>query len=312
MISMRYHIVSLSAIFLALALGIVLGATKINSPLLQGLQGDNTSLSTQRDDLTKQNDTLSDRVNSDERFAGAVGALAVRGTLPKATVVLITTDTADPADRDALLSLLSKAGATVTAQIQVTADFSDPARAQELSTLATQNLPAGTTLPESSQVGTLAGGLLGTVLLTNAKGKALTTTDRAAAALSALSSAGFISATGPVAPGRSIIILTGSARTGDSAVTREQTIVDLAAQLRQTADAVVLVGRTGSEGTSGAIGLVRSDTAASAVLSTVDDVDSDTGRIAAVLALVEQKGGGVGRYGLGENAQAQVPTLAVG
>ena len=45
MISMRYHIVSLAAIFLALALGIVLGATKINSPLLQGLQGDNTSLS---------------------------------------------------------------------------------------------------------------------------------------------------------------------------------------------------------------------------------------------------------------------------
>ena len=41
MISMRYHIVSLAAIFLALALGIVLGATKITSPLLAGLQGDN-------------------------------------------------------------------------------------------------------------------------------------------------------------------------------------------------------------------------------------------------------------------------------
>ena len=35
MISMRYHIVSLAAIFLALALGIVLGATKISSPLLR-------------------------------------------------------------------------------------------------------------------------------------------------------------------------------------------------------------------------------------------------------------------------------------
>jgi len=30
MISMRYHIVSLAAVFLALALGIVLGATKIS------------------------------------------------------------------------------------------------------------------------------------------------------------------------------------------------------------------------------------------------------------------------------------------
>ena len=41
MISMRYHIVSLAAVFLALALGIVLGATKISSPLMTGLQSDN-------------------------------------------------------------------------------------------------------------------------------------------------------------------------------------------------------------------------------------------------------------------------------
>ena len=56
----------------------------------------------------------------------------MRGTLPKANVVLITTASADPADRDAVLSLLNRAGATVTAQIQLTNDFSDPARADEL------------------------------------------------------------------------------------------------------------------------------------------------------------------------------------
>ena len=47
-------------------------------------------------------------------------------------------------------------------------------------------------------------------------------------------------------------------------------------------------------------------------MSTVDDVDTATGRLATVLALVEQNGGGVGRYGLGDSAQAQVPALAVG
>jgi hypothetical protein len=31
-----------------------------------------------------------------------------------------------------------------------------------------------------------------------------------------------------------------------------------------------------------------------------------------VLGLVEQNGGGVGRYGFAANAQAQVPTLGVG
>src|SRR5690348_2493943 len=165
MISMRYHIVSLAAIFLALALGIVLGATKINSPLLAGLQGENTQLSSQRADLATQSEELKDRVSSDAKFASSIGPLAVRGTLPNAQVVVITTDTADPADRDGVLSLLSHAGAVVTAQIQVTADFSDPARAGQLRDLAIANQPVGSKLPESAQAGTLAGGFLSTLLL---------------------------------------------------------------------------------------------------------------------------------------------------
>jgi hypothetical protein len=58
--------------------------------------------------------------------------------------------------------------------------------------------------------------------------------------------------------------------------------------------------------------VIRGDTALSATVTTVDDVDTSSGRVAAVLGLVEQNGGGVGRYGLAENAQAQAPTLAVG
>jgi hypothetical protein len=312
MVSMRYHIVSLAAIFLALALGIVLGATKINSPLLAGLQGDNTQLSTQRDELAAEHSKLEDRVAADAKFASSIGPLSVRGTLQNAQVVVITTDTADPADRDAVLSLLSHAGAVVAAQLQITADFTDPARASQLRDLAIANQPVGSKLPESSQAGTLAGGFLGTLLLTDADGKTFATPEEATAALSALSAAGFISASGPVAPGRSVIIVDGPARTSDSAVDRAQAVVDMAAALKQSASGVVLAGRTGSEGTTGSVGLTRADTAASALVSTVDDVDIDAGRIATVLALVEQNGGGVGRYGLGENAAAPAPTLAVG
>ena len=53
MISMRYHIVSLAAVFLAFALGVVFGATKISSPILAGLQDDKASLSSQTDDLNR-------------------------------------------------------------------------------------------------------------------------------------------------------------------------------------------------------------------------------------------------------------------
>ena len=61
--------------------------------------------------------------------------------------------------------LLNRAGATVTAQIQVTNDFSDPARADELRSLAATTLPTGATLPEVPQAGAIAGGLLGSVLI---------------------------------------------------------------------------------------------------------------------------------------------------
>ncbi|MGS0684660.1 copper transporter [Nakamurella sp. GG22] len=311
MISMRYHIVSLAAVFLALALGIVLGATKISSPLLSGLQGDNAELASQQQELSTENQDLANRVTEDEKFAGAIGALTVRGTLPKTNVVLITTADADPADRDAVLSLLTRAGATVTAQIQLTNDFSDPARAEELRALAAKTLPTGAKLPEVPQVGAIAGGLLGSVLVVPAGAKAATP-EQSAAVLSALTSAGFITVTGKPAPGSAVVMLTGGELTGGSEADRAAVPAYLANQLAQSATGVVVAGRSGSEASTGTVGVIRGDTALSATVTTVDNVDTATGRIAAVLGLVEQNGGGVGRYGLGENAQAQVPTLAVG
>ena len=201
MISMRYHIVSLAAVFLALALGIVLGATKISSPLLSGLQSDNQSLTSQQQELSSTNTDLTNRVTGDDKFAGVVGQLAVRGTLPKTTVVLITTADADPADRDAVLSLLNRAGATVTAQIQVTKDFTDPARADELRSLAAKSLPTGATLPEVPQVGAVAGGLLGSVIVVKPDGSGAANPDQAAAALAALAAVSArITPTTPVSP----------------------------------------------------------------------------------------------------------------
>jgi len=308
MISMRYHIVSIAAVFLALALGIVLGATKISSPLVVGLQGDKTSLTEERDQLAGDNKDLSDRVASDDAFAGSVSALAVRGTLPGATVVVLSSAGATPADRDAVVDLLSKSGAKVTAQLQLTQDFTDPNRADDLTNVAAQNLPAGAKLPTSGDTGTIAGVFLSSVLITDKAGAAPATAAEATAALSALSSGGFVTADGAVAPGRLVVLVTGGATDSDQA----SVLADLAAALKQQAGGVVVAGRTGSEGSEGVVGVVRADPAAGNAVSTVDDVERSSGRLATVLALVEQNGGGVGRYGMADTAQAQVPALAVG
>jgi hypothetical protein len=312
MISMRSHIVSLAAIFLALALGIVLGATKVQSPILVGKEADNTQLTQQRDQLQQQHDQLAQQVTNDQRFAGDISALAVRGTLPKATVVLVSTADADPGDKEALLGLLARSGATVSAQIQVTADFTDPARSAELQSLLAKSLPAGSTIPEVASAGTMAGALLGAVLLTDANGKATAQPEEATAAMSALSAGGFVTASGAQSPGRLVLILTGAAITGGSETDRAAMLADLAAQLKKASGGVLLAGRSGSEAGTGAVGAVRSDPARSGAVSTIDDVENATGRLGAVLGLVEQSGGGVGQYGGGTGAQAPIPVLAVG
>lgn len=312
MISMRYHIVSLAAVFLALALGIVLGATKLSSPLLNDLRSDNADLSSQQGELSTANDQLNQRIAADEKFAGSVGALTVRGTLPNTNVVLVTTASADPNDRDAVLSLLNRAGATVTGQIQLTNDFSDPLRADQLRQVAATTLPTGAQLPEVPQAGAVAGGLLSSVLLAPAGGAPVANAEQGAAVLAALQSAGFITVTGTPAAGQSVIVLTGAEATGGSEADKAGAVAYFANQLAQTATGVVVAGRTGSEQPTGTIGVIRDNTALAGTVSTVDNVDSDTGRIATVLALVEQNGGGQGQYGFGSNASAQSPTLAVG
>ncbi len=312
MISMRYHIVSLAAIFLALALGIVLGATKISSPILAGLQTDKSSLTGQNDTLTQDNSSFNARVASDDKFSASVGNLAVRGTLPAATVVVISTADADPGDRNAVLSLLGRSGAKVTAQIQLTTNFSDPSHADDLRTLSARVLPTGAKLPAVSQVGAVAGGLLASVLLTDKTGRTATKADQATAALSAFAGGGFLQTSGVVVPGRLVLLLTGAAVTGGSEADRAASIADLAATLKLSAGGVVVAGRSGSEAATGTIGVIRGNAASSAAVSTVDSVDTSSGRLATVLALVEQNGGGVGRYGFGTSAQAQIPTLGVG
>ncbi len=311
MISMRYHIISLAAAFLALALGIVLGATKISSPLVAGLKGDTESLTQQRDQLLADNAMLSAAGTAADKMAEALGDIAVRGVFrPNPAVVLITTADANSADRDAVLALLDKAGAVVASQLQLTTDFTDPARSQELRTVLTSNLPAGQALPEVDDPGTLAGAFLSLLVVADDTGSSKATADQAATAFSALDTGGFVRVVGTPAAGRLVIVLTGGEITGGSQGDRAGAVAAMATELKSTADGVVLAGRRGSEAPStGSIGLVRASTADSAVVTTVDDVDSASGRLAAVLGLAEQDGGGVGRYGVADTAEALVPTL---
>ena len=103
MISLRYHAVSIAAVFLALAVGVVLGSSGVSDRVL-------AAVSTQRDDLgaevtrlTAERDALAAQERAAGEFASRVGPAAVRGLLAGQTVALVVAG-ADNADRDGVVT----------------------------------------------------------------------------------------------------------------------------------------------------------------------------------------------------------------
>ncbi|MFN2478593.1 MAG: copper transporter [Pseudonocardiaceae bacterium] len=310
MISLRYHVISIAAVFLALALGVVLGSTAISDRLLSGLSSNRDDLGRQVSDLQAERNALNAQLANADVFGAAVGPRIVSGALRGRSVVLVTTADAAPADRDALTGLLSSASATVTGELQLTDAFTDPSRSDQLSELSTRLLPAGLRLPTASDAGTLAGGLLGSLLLINPNnGKAQATPAETTAVLAGLGDGGFVHPGPRVLPAQLVVVLTGGASRGNGSGDRAGILARFATQLDHAGAGAVLAGRLGSADGNGPIGVVRADTAAASVLSTVDDVNTAAGRVVSVLALAEQAQGRAGRYGTGGNAQAMVPAI---
>ena len=226
MISLRQHAISLAAVFVALAIGIVLGSGLLSSGLVSGLRDDKTGLENQVDDLR---------------------------------------------------------------------------------TRLTNVIPAGVQLRTGAvDQGSLAGDLLGSVLLLNAQtAQPQSTPEELSLALETLRSGGFIAYdNGAVAPAQLAVVVTGSGASDVEDGNRGAIVARFAGALDSRGAGAVLAGRSGAAEGNGSIAVVRADSALSSALSTVDNVDREAGRITTVLALAEQLDGASGRYGTGANANA--------
>lgn len=305
---MRYHTVSVAAVFLALGVGVVLGSTSISARVLSGVGGDRDSLSKQVDDLRADRGSLTARLAAADRFAGAVAALAVRDRLDQHSVVVITTPDAGPQDRDAVARLLGSAGAKVTGEVRLTDGFADPTRADQLRQLVTRVLPAGVQLPVVSDPGAVAGALLGSLTLVDPRtGQQQTAPEERAVALDALTDGGFVTGARNVEPAQLAVVLTGGPSRNVMAADRAAMIVRFAVELNRRGAGAVLAGSSGSADGNGPVGLARSDPTIASVLSTVDNTDTSAGRVATVLALRERWEKQTGHYGSAASAQGPLP-----
>src|SRR5262249_1574132 len=82
-ISFRYHLVSIIAVFLAMALGIVVGTTALNGPITTDLRKQVNSLKGDRTNLANQVKVLQNQADDSSAFADAFGAQIVTNALSK-------------------------------------------------------------------------------------------------------------------------------------------------------------------------------------------------------------------------------------
>lgn len=307
MISLRQHAISLAAVFVALAIGIVLGSGLLSSGLVSGLRDDNAGMETQIADLQASNNRLGEQLNSADGFDAAVSGRVLRDVLVDRTVVVITTPDADPADVDGVARSVEASGAAVTGRVSLTDSFVTAANGDDLRTRLTNVIPAGVQLRTGAvDQGSLAGDLLGSVLLLNAQtAEPQSTPEELSLALETLRSGGFIAYdNGAVSPAQLAVVVTGSGGGDIEDGNRGAIVARFAGALDSRGAGTVLAGRSGAADGNGSIAVVRSDSALSSALSTVDNVDREAGRITAVLALAQQLDDGSGRYGTGANADA--------
>lgn len=308
MVDFRYHLVSIVAIFLALATGIVLGATALNGGLVHDLNGRIRGLIAEKDSLRTQYDAERDRADAGDGFVKIAGPLLETGKLAGRTVVIVSLPGVTKAERDAAANALKVGGAVVTADVRVGDKAFDPAQSALVDDLASRLVPAGVNLVAGDPLSRL-----GTVLGAAVVAKPVAGVVRAETFLrvtSGLHEAGLVAVSGTApGPGGLALILVGAPP--DKPVSPDTLggfTLALARSARQQGLGAVAAGVPAAATSGGLINTIRHDAATSATVSTVDDLGRPQGQVAIVLALVGQFTGGVGHYGSGDGASAAFPT----
>jgi hypothetical protein len=310
-IDFRYHLVSLIAVFLAIALGIIIGTTALNEPILADIENQVSDLEQDKRSLEDRTQQLQTQLDTAEAFEQTVAPSLVAGALTGSRVLLVVTnEDVSPETVEDVTTLIGEAGATVSGTLRLQPEYSDPSSSSALQNYVTGGgRPAGIQLPETDDTGELVGSLLAQVLMVPPGGTAPDAT-AASTVLAGLEALDVVAQETAVGPADYAVVLTAGGFSGEDADERNGTVVDLVRALDAAGSGAVVAGDAASAGETGLIGVVRADPALSSVMSTVDNVETTAGQISTVLALAREGEGTSGAYGTGEDAQPVPPVPA--
>jgi Copper transport outer membrane protein, MctB len=307
MISLRQHAFSLAAVFLALAVGVVLGSGFLSDTLLSSLRDEKRDLYTQISGLNDQKNVLNEKLSAANNFDTQLGGRIVHDALGGKSVVVFRTPDAKDDDVAAVSKIIGHAGGAVTGTVSLTQEFVDANSAEKLRTVVNSSiLPAGQQLSTRLvDQGSQAGDLMGIVLLINANPAVAPVDDpQRDTVLAALRDTGFITyqPSDHLGAANAALIVTGGALPQDAG-NQGVSVARFSAALAPHGSGTLLAGRDGSANGGAAVAVVRADAGMNSAISTVDDVDTAPGRITAILGLHDLiNGGHIGQYGTGHGA----------
>ncbi|WP_444960616.1 copper transporter [Nocardiopsis sp. M1B1] len=329
MIDFRYHLVSIVAVFLALTVGLVLGTTMLQDPLLNTLQSETADLRSQSEELRAERDAA-DQVNAGaDRMAEAVSDDTLSGLLTDLGVVVVSAPGADTETADALAGRVEQAGGEVVGRVQISDAFLDGGNATFVDELALQITQDPQDLSGSPHE--KAGAEIGRALAAAeeepseegdpGEEKASPSDDPSAregeggdggydpsAVLEAFTEGGLITVEGdPAESSDAVVVLAppgGSSPEGQDPQTANAVLNTITTALHQEVGATVVAGDGPSARGEGMLAQAR---AAEAAFATVDVASRPMGEVITVLALAENLEEAGGAYGIGEGAAGFLP-----
>ena len=311
MISFRSHIASLVAVFLALAVGIVLGG----GPLQRGADGGSDDASGDAVALAEAEaevDRLRAAADFNDAYARATrDRLVDEGLLRGRSITLVTMPSADEDQVTEIASYASGLGATIAGRVTIDDELVDVANRQLVEELGTRmRASAGDALdiPATADGYERIGRLLGFAIATE-QPRGDVPGEAAEEIMASLTTAELVLTEQPVERrGALVLVVAGEPEgTPDQRRGAGSIVSSLAAALDESAKGAVVVGPVESGARDGIVGAVRRSRAATQV-STVDVTDREAGIVLTALALAAEDAGTTLHLGTAEAQDGAFPT----
>jgi hypothetical protein len=308
-IDFRYHLVSILAIFLALGLGLVLGATALSDPLLAELQTRTSSLGKDNQDLRDQKLTMDSQLKGDEQFTRTLAPQFLADRLKGQSVVVVETPGVNDQIRVEVAKMAQEAGATYTGQVTINSKYVADDQLAVLDALVTSVKPADVTFAADATPYDRAAAVLASALVTDQGSRAGREDATGGEILAGFKDQGFLTTSGkPGARATLAVVIAPSTLTkGRTADADNKALISLASALDAADRGTVLAGTPEAAADGGLIQVLR-DSDAAGRISTVDSAGTATGQVVTILALAQELTGKSGKYGIGSGVGGYVPT----